>query len=76
MPDYRLYLLNEHNGHIDGVEEFHSADDVEAIHLTTLRCYDVPTELWCGRHKVARFDTDPRQAAAPPRARSATVPSC
>jgi hypothetical protein len=59
MPDYRLYLLNTYNGHIDGVEEFHSADDGEAIHLTALRNYDIPLELWCGGHKVARFDARP-----------------
>lgn len=63
MPDYRLYTLNPHSGHIDGVEEFRSADDVEAICLTTQRNHDVPTELWCGAHKVARFDACPEQAA-------------
>jgi hypothetical protein len=66
MPDYRLYTLNAHSGHIDGVEEFHSADDVEAICLTTQRNHDVPTELWCGAHKVARFDARSEQAAMVP----------
>ncbi|HTU11914.1 MAG TPA: hypothetical protein VMG08_13570 [Allosphingosinicella sp.] len=63
MPDYRLYLLNRHNGHIEGVEEFHSADDVEAICLVGQKQRDVPTELWCGRKKVARFDAGPHAAA-------------
>ena len=56
MPDYRLYLLNAHSGHIDGVEEFHSADDVEAACLVDRRQRRVPTELWCGARKIARFD--------------------
>jgi hypothetical protein len=63
MPYYRLYLLNVRSGHIDGVEEFHSADHVEAICLSTQRNHKVPTELWCGREKVARFDAHPEQAA-------------
>ena len=64
MPDYRLYLLNRHSGHIDGVDSFHSADDIEAICLVTQRGHNVPTELWCGGRKVARFDARPEQAAA------------
>lgn len=66
MPDYRLYLLNMHNGHIDGVEEFHSADDVEAICLSTQKQRDVPAELWCSGQKIARFDARPETAAAVP----------
>jgi hypothetical protein len=66
MPDYRLYLLNPHSGHIDGVEEFHSADDVEAICLSTQHDRDVPTELWCLGRKVARFDARPEAAASLP----------
>ena len=64
MPDCRLYLLNEQSGRIDGVQEFHSADDLEAICLSTQRNCGVPTELWRGGHKVARFDARPQQAAA------------
>jgi hypothetical protein len=63
MPDYRLYLLNPDSGHIDGVEEFHSADDIEAICLIGQKPRQISTELWCGRHKVARFDADPEMAA-------------
>ena len=62
MPDYRLYLLNARSGHIDGVEVFHSAGHVEAIGLSTERNHKVPTELWCGRQKVACFDAYPEQA--------------
>ncbi len=62
MPDYRLYLLNRYNGHIDGVEEFHSSDDVEAVCLVGHKERDVPTELWCGPQKVARFDVRPENA--------------
>ena len=66
MPDYRLYLLDRHSGHIEGVEEFHSADDVEAICLLGQRERDIPTELWCGGRKVARFDARPEAAATAP----------
>ncbi len=66
MPHYRLYLLNPHSGHIDGVEEFHSADDVEAICLTGQRGRDVPAELWCLGRKIARFDGTPEGAAPVP----------
>ena len=65
MPDYRLYLMNRHSGHIDGVEELHSADDVEAICLVRHRAGPVPLELWCGGRKVMRFDAAPEIAAAP-----------
>ena len=66
MPDYRLYLLNRHSGHIDGVEEFHSADDVEAICLVGQKERDVSTELWCRSRKIARFDARPEAAAMAP----------
>ena len=66
MPAYRLYLLDRHSGHIEGVEEFHSADDVEAICLSTQKQRDVPAELWCGGQKIARLDARPEAAAAIP----------
>jgi hypothetical protein len=69
MPDYRLYLLNRYSGHIDGVDEFHSADDVEAICLINQQSRDGPTELWRGGRKVARFDARPEQAMAVPKTR-------
>jgi hypothetical protein len=56
MPDYRLYLLDPQTGHIEGVEPFHTTDDVEAIRLVQDRRDTIPTELWCGGRKVARFD--------------------
>ncbi len=60
MPDYRLYVLNPHSGHIDGVEEFFSGDDVEAICLVQHRDGgETPLELWCGARKVKRFDARP-----------------
>lgn len=61
MPDYRLYLLNRDSGHIDGVEEFHSADHVEAISLVGQKDRDVATELWCGGQKIARFGARPER---------------
>lgn len=62
MPEYRLYLLNPHSGHIDGVEEFHSGDDVEAILLVQGRQRAVPVELWCGGRKVIHVDAPPEGA--------------
>ncbi|MEA3011496.1 MAG: hypothetical protein QOD42_41 [Sphingomonadales bacterium] len=56
MPDYRLYLLDPRSGHIEGVEQFHTADDGEAICLVQDRRDGIPTELWCAGRKVARFD--------------------
>lgn len=58
MPDYRLYRMNPHSGHIEGVEEFHSGDDVEAILLVQGRPRRAPAELWCGGRKVLRLDAD------------------
>ena len=68
MPGYRLYRMNPESGHIDGVEEFHSGDDVEAILLVQHRRHDVPVELWRGSRKVVRLDAAPRAAVAKPRA--------
>lgn len=59
MPNYRLYLLNQFSGHIDGVEDITSADDVGAIAQATERPRGVPAELWCGGRKVCRFDAPP-----------------
>ncbi len=68
MPAYRLYSMNPHSGHIDGVEEFHSGDDVEAILLVQNRTRSTPAELWCGGRKVLHLDALPEAAAvAPPR---------
>lgn len=64
MPEYRLYRMNPHSGHIEGVEEFHSGDDVEAILLVQNRSREVPLELWSGSRKVIRIDAVPEAAAA------------
>ncbi|HTU09793.1 MAG TPA: hypothetical protein VMG08_02750 [Allosphingosinicella sp.] len=64
MPDYRLYRMNPHSGHIDGVEEFHSGDDVEAILLVQNKPRATSVELWCGGRKVVRFDAPPEAAAS------------
>lgn len=68
MPGYRLYRMNPRSGHIDGVEEFHSGDDVEAILLVQNKRHGVPVELWCGSRKVVRLDAAPEVAGAKPRA--------
>ncbi len=64
MPAYRLYRMNPHSGHIEGVEDFHSGDDVEAVLLVQRRQRDVPMELWCGARKVIRIDALPDVAPA------------
>lgn len=68
VPDYRLYRMNPQSGHIDGVEDFHSGDDVEAILLVQNRRHVVPVELWCGGRKVVRLDAGPDVTAVKPRA--------
>ena len=73
MPGYRLYLLDRFSGHIETVEEFHSADDLGAIALGGEGARLVPAELWCEGRKICRFDALPevakyaggRQAAGP-----------
>jgi hypothetical protein len=62
MPGYRLYLLDIHSGHINGVEDIHSADDPGAIALATEQARDVPSELWCEGRKICRFDALPEVA--------------
>jgi hypothetical protein len=75
MPDYRLYSMDPHSGHIDGVEEFHSGDDVEAILLVQNRPLATPVELWCGGRKVMRLDAAPENASAAGPRRSASKQS-
>jgi hypothetical protein len=58
--------MNPHSGHIDGVEEFHSGDDVEAILLVQNRRREGPAELWSGARKVMRLDA-PSDAVGPGR---------
>jgi len=62
MPGYRLYLLDGFSGHIQGVEEIHSADDLGAIALATEQRRQVPAELWCEGRKICRFDALPEIA--------------
>ena len=77
MPGYRLYRMNPHSGHIDGVEEFHSGDDVEAILLVQNRTHDAPLELWSGGRKVMRLDApaETGASAAAPAARKENAPA-
>lgn len=56
MPQYRLYHLNLHSGHIDKVEELVASDDVEAIFMVQAKERDRALELWLGNRKVRRFD--------------------
>lgn len=63
MPDYRLYRLDRHSGHILAAEDLHAPDDGAAIHRIDLRLSPEPMELWCGGRKVCRFDGLPDAAA-------------
>ena len=59
MPEYRLYHLNLHSGHIDKVEELRACDDVEAICLVQNMDRQRTLELWREARKVRRFDGPP-----------------
>jgi len=65
MPDYRLYHLHPDSSHFTGVDEMEADDDGMAIQLTAERPRDAATELWCGGHKIARFDARSDQPAGP-----------
>lgn len=67
MPNYRLYSLHPDSGHFMGVEEIQAADNEAAVRATNERHRDVATELWCGAHKVARFDARPELVPSAPR---------
>lgn len=64
MPDYRLYRLNPHNGHIDGVEEFHVATDDEAIDRALAATGPAPLELWQEGRKLLHVAAAPEMAAS------------
>ena len=64
MPDYRLYLLDRHSGHIKSAEDFHAPDDGAAVHRIDLRGSPEPMEIWCGPRKVWHFDGVPEAAAS------------
>jgi hypothetical protein len=70
MLEYRLYRLHPQSGHFIGVEEMQAADNAAAIRATNARHPDVATELWCGGHKVARFDARPVPVESAPRDQS------
>lgn len=63
MPDYRLYRLNPHSGHIDGVEEFRAPTDDEAIDRALARAGTIPLELWQEGRKLAHVPAVPEMAA-------------
>jgi hypothetical protein len=63
MPNYRLYHLDRHTGHIVRADEMFAADDVAAIHELQLRQSDHPLELWREGRKVVRLDALPEVAS-------------
>ena len=64
MAYYRLYFMNRHNGHIDGVEDFDAAGDAEAIERADGRIARAPFELWSGAQKIHRREAMPQMGAA------------
>lgn len=67
MPDYRLYHLDPHTGHINKAEELFAADDVAAMYEVQQRACAHPFELWSGSRKVGRVDAIIEGAASAPR---------
>ena len=64
MAYYRLYFLNRHSGHIDGVEEFDAAEDSAAIERADRCIARAPFELWSGPRKIYRREALPHVGAA------------
>jgi hypothetical protein len=58
MPDYRLYFMND-GGHIEEAGEFQADDDATAIAAVNRARGNGRMELWCGTHKVMRWDPSP-----------------
>lgn len=63
MAYYRLYFMNRHSGHIDGVEDFDAASDAEAIERADARLARAPFELWSGAQKVYRREATSQVSA-------------
>lgn len=59
MPDYRLYHLDRHSGHIRTAETFDAPDDESAREQIRQRALSDPLELWSGSRKVERFEARP-----------------
>jgi hypothetical protein len=69
MLDYRLYFLDE-AGHIQGVVEFDSADDDEAIAHAQTYADGRAMELWRRDRWIRRFNGD----EPPPRTTALEIP--
>jgi len=55
MPEYRLYLLDQH-GHIARRKDLHVADDRQAIAEAKQFVDGRIVELWSGTDLIARID--------------------
>jgi hypothetical protein len=55
MGYYRLYTLNQADGHFMCADELSAVDDVEAVRLVRAMTSERPMELWCGKRKVKSF---------------------
>lgn len=66
MADYRLYLMNVSNGHIDSARDLTAPGDSEAIKATSGFDRRGPMELWCGGRKVHRFEAPETRFASSP----------
>lgn len=61
MPDYRLYFLDRHSGHIRSALDLRAEDDSTAIDLAE-QTGSEPWELWTGARKVFRLNASPEIA--------------
>lgn len=55
MAYYRLYLMDELNGHVTGFIEIDAGSDGVAIERAETHRGHSAMELWCGRKKVKHW---------------------
>jgi len=59
MAGYRLYFMDRFSGHIDHRREFLADSDAAAIAIADGWHAGGPMELWCGDHKLHRWEAVP-----------------
>lgn len=58
MADYRLYFMDRFSGHIDHHREFAAENDATAASIARQWSTGQPMELWCGTHKLKRWEAE------------------